>query len=305
MKKLIYLFLIIAFLSGCGNPVPKNTKIYCMTGFFDGKTANEKTGTSVFEKGKIKNLYRYYKAPAITKDGKKLAAVHGNKRDTLVVLDLETEEVEEYNVPNLSVVRIEWSKNKNIIYYVGADYDRDKNEYLWNIYTYSLEEKKQFKVTNLNVMNRRISDFCLSPDEKSIVYSLDMPTLSTMKKIDIKTGHEKNLPFSGNDLSWSPDGKTIVLNGIYHDKDKTEYGNRIIFYDVENGGYKKLEKPGGDNAYLWISDLEHSPDGKKIAFVRHENSGAKTLWVMNSDGTNRKKIHRGGGYILDLSWTEG
>jgi len=306
MKKLIYLSLIIAFLSGCGSPVPKGTKIYCMTGFFDGKTANEKTGTSVFENGKIKNLYRYYKTPAITKDGKKLAAFHGERKDTLVVKNLETGVSGEYKINNISIMDFEWNPvNQNEIYYVGGDYDESQKKHLFNIYKYSLLEQKKVKITNLTILDRRISDFSISPDGKKIAYSVSLPKHSAVKILNVESGEEKQIPFSTRNLDWSPDGKTIAISGIYYDSVRTEYGNRIIFYDVKADTYRQIEKPGGDKAYLWISDLEYSPDGKKIAFVRHENSGAKTLWVMNADGTNRKKIHPGGGYILDLSWTEG
>jgi len=100
-------------------------------------------------------------------------------------------------------------------------------------------------------------------------------------------------------------GDTIALvGGVTDNRKLIKYGLEIILYDIKSSKYKKLGKPGGKDAYLWEKYLTYSPDGNKIAFIRHENSGKKTLWTMNADGTNRKLILNDGYYKSHLNWTK-
>jgi Tol biopolymer transport system component len=72
-------------------------------------------------------------------------------------------------------------------------------------------------------------------------------------------------------LDWSPDGRTIAVAGP---------GQGIIGFYVVNvdGSGRRLMSRYGDGP-AW------SPDGRRIAFV-----GRWGIWVMNADGSVRRKL---------------
>jgi TolB protein len=86
------------------------------------------------------------------------------------------------------------------------------------------------------------------------------------------------------DLSWSPDGKTITFTGI------TGKDYRI---------YRIAAAPGAAPAALFenMAGLQlaptWSPDGKSIAF-HFSQAGQGSLYVANSDGSGARKIAEGG-----------
>jgi Tol biopolymer transport system component len=100
--------------------------------------------------------------------------------------------------------------------------------------------------------------------------------------------HRAALPgeFVGS-LTWSPDGKWVALQlwGGYepdqgHGAKATNLG--IWALNLENGTYKKLAE--GAFSPDW------SPDGRKIAYDRRPSDGISTLWLMNADGSNERKL---------------
>jgi Tol biopolymer transport system component len=71
--------------------------------------------------------------------------------------------------------------------------------------------------------------------------------------------------------------------------------NEIVRMNVKGKNVRRLIKVKGD--FVTVSDPTYSPDGSKIAYTRCRGDcgdpGAKgtgSIWVMNADGSNRKKV---------------
>jgi Tol biopolymer transport system component len=77
--------------------------------------------------------------------------------------------------------------------------------------------------------------------------------------------------------SISPDGNTIVYS-LRRPDDHVQ----IWSFDINLVQHKQLTSDGGDFA-AW------SPDGKKIVYTRTQ-PGDGTLWVMNADGSNKRRL---------------
>jgi len=251
----------------------------------------------------------------VSRDGERVVARLENKRGVVVVVDLMTNDVEEFYISNCTARKYEFFPNdKERFVYVGADYEykdvpQMRDNVIWNLYSFDTQTQEKEKLTSYTEPGRRISSYGICPAGENIVYSVSLgPEIRDgriIRIIDLKTGKTEELSFSAGSLAWSPNGDIIAMVGVVVENGEVvEYGNRIIFYDVKTGQYERLEKPGGDKAYLWEAALTYSPDGERIAFIRHENNGAKTLWTMNADGSDRQLILSEGYYKGYLSWSE-
>jgi len=289
-------------------------RIYFVSNRFSGDTAAENTGTCVYDGQEVVPLFRYYTCAGVSKDGKRLVARLENKRRTVAVMDLVTNEAEEFYIPNCTARKYEFFPNDNERFvYVGADAgDEEKSRrvetLIWNLYSFDTQTQEKEKLTSYGEQGRRITSFSTCPAGENIVYSVGLgPEIRdgrVMRIMDLKTGKTEELPFTSLTVAWSPKGDTIAMQGYMVDDERSSGGSRIILYDVETGQYEKLDKPGGNDAYLWEAALTYSPDGERIAFIRHENNGAKTLWTMNADGSDRQLILSEGYYKGYLSWSE-
>jgi Tol biopolymer transport system component len=96
---------------------------------------------------------------------------------------------------------------------------------------------------------------------------------SSGSKIFSSTGRG-NVPWA----AISPDGKKIVFD--------PGGGPTMYIADVDKHTVQQLLNNPGE----WIGEPAWSPDGRSIAYQR-----AGDIWVMNSDGTNQKKLTTGGG----------
>jgi|GEM_PF-3229260 len=315
---MLMIILAVSMMAGCSDrqETPNKElvfkgKIYYESSGFGGKSYIDNTGTCVYTEDGIKKLLRYYHNPAVTRDGQKLAAWiedndYGTKNTSIYIVDLVTNEVKEYP-QKYRVDQFDWFKDKKKIVYIGHDSIRH-SEAINNIFLYDFTHNNLIPVTSNKNPKIKIFDISLSPNGKKIVCTAmasdDKKEGRVVKIVNLETKREETLPFSSGNVAWSPNGKTIALSGIYSFEGKREFGQRIILYDVETKEYRKLDKPGGKDAYQWEKDLVYSPDGTKIAFVRIENNGRHTLWMMNADGTNRVKLLDNGQQISSLSWTE-
>jgi Tol biopolymer transport system component len=98
-------------------------------------------------------------------------------------------------------------------------------------------------------------------------------------------------------LSWSPDGNWL----IFPDARSAEDPSAIYALSLKTLEAKPLSVPLNS----WDGDYNpvFSPDGKKIAFVRGIDAAARSLYVMNADGSDPKQLTFEGRTVDGLTWT--
>jgi Tol biopolymer transport system component len=121
--------------------------------------------------------------------------------------------------------------------------------------------------------------------------------------LNLETGEGDILPFDTSDFGWSPIEDKIVIWGIKRDKDGKveEFGSRYFIYDVKPKTYEEI-KPEGK--FFREQEYTFSPDGKRIAYIRIENNGHKTLRTMNIDRTDEEVLIDWKNSVRSLSWTK-
>ena len=92
-----------------------------------------------------------------------------------------------------------------------------------------------------------------------------------VKNLTSNSFHDKN-------PSWSPDGNHIVF-------DSNRDGDFQIYVMNSDGSeLTRLTSSGVNTTPSW------SPDGSRIAFASYRDGGYMSLYVMNADGTNQRKL---------------
>jgi Tol biopolymer transport system component len=104
----------------------------------------------------------------------------------------------------------------------------------------------------------------------------------------------------GFDPSWSPDGRWIVF----------AWGNGIHRISSDGRERARLARIAGARGY----DLKPrwSPDGRKILYITTPSGRRPTIWTMNADGSNRRRVivlrgprQRGGTNLNGAGWKPG
>jgi dipeptidyl aminopeptidase/acylaminoacyl peptidase len=126
-----------------------------------------------------------------------------------------------------------------------------------------------------------------SRDGLRLAYSLYTPSRrGGIYVSDANGGHARRItgrtPAEANQPSWSPDGKRVV------------FAARGYIYTVQatGRGLKRMtsrpfmKNPQGKRLKIRVTDSRPtwSPDGSRIAFVRHGNGGKDNIWTMRADG---------------------
>lgn len=107
-----------------------------------------------------------------------------------------------------------------------------------------------------------------------------------------------NHPAGDSQPSWSPDGKKIAFTSYRNS------GNIQIFVMDSDG-----QNPIRLTDEVWDMNPEWSPDGRKIAFTGYKHAGGNgdvwdtDIYVMDPDGTNRKRLTRIPGNNSAPSWS--
>ena len=97
--------------------------------------------------------------------------------------------------------------------------------------------------------------------------------------VEAEHGPSTTIEFDTDEGTWmnldlSPDGKQIVFDLL---------GD--IYTIPITGGEAKLLSGGS----AWDMQPRYSPDGKEIAFIS-DRAGGDNVWLMNSDGSNRRAL---------------
>ncbi len=216
--------------------------------------------------------------------------------DSFERLDLETFFTETISMPNLAFIHLVlWSPTKDLalilvknnrlyLEAIGSklvSWNVSDGALLWWLYNFT-----GFLIATQNVaqLNPNIKTVSWSPlgdkiiyvyqteEEKSLVIA--NPSGSNYQRI----ANLEEIDFLPIPL-YSPDGEKIALFGI----DKTKLPQDIYLFDLINKELKKLT----DNGVSW--GAKFSPDSSKILYERFEN-GKSYLWVMNSDGTDKRNL---------------
>jgi Tol biopolymer transport system component len=114
--------------------------------------------------------------------------------------------------------------------------------------------------------------------EKNINYKTILCTIDT-------SGNNKNVildieePNSGDNLSWSPDNKSVVFANR-----TSAYKYNIFFINIDGTGYKNLT-----NSDWHQFRPEFSPDGLHVAY-EELNASDYDIMMVNSDGSDIKNI---------------
>jgi TolB protein len=111
--------------------------------------------------------------------------------------------------------------------------------------------------------------------------------------IDLRTGRRQVLT-DGTSPAWSPDGQWLAFTRhprsdggrvTLHVIRADGTGERTVFVqDPDDMRGPQYPSPGG-----WPRDPLWSPDGRRIVFTKHFQSG-NTLWIINADGTGLRPL---------------
>ena len=155
----------------------------------------------------------------------------------------------------------------------------------------------RFTVINVDGSERRIVG---APGDRNPVWSPDGRSLAVMTEgewniaiVNLDTGTRRIITH-GEDPAWSPDGQWLAfirfpkgrLSPVSLRVIRTDgTGERTVF--VQNPADMRgpqYPSPGG-----WPRDPLWSPDGRRIVFTKHFQTG-NTLWIVNADGTGLRRL---------------
>lgn len=134
----------------------------------------------------------------------------------------------------------------------------------------------------------------ISPDGRLLAYT--DPRGLFLREIPREDSHQLYLPagLKAYSVTWFPDGNHLLVGGVQSDGGKLNVWKISIL-----GGPSRMITDQTDNGVV-------SPDGDKIATL--SSSGAlntSELWLLNSDGSDPKKILDISGYSYALAWSPG
>ena len=132
----------------------------------------------------------------------------------------------------------------------------------------------------------------ISPDAKLLAYT-DSRGLF-LREVAREDSHQLWLPqgLKPSVVSWFPDGNHLLVGGIQSDGEKPNLWNVSIL-----GGPSRKIADETDSGVV-------SPDGSQIAALRGNGKlNSSELWLLNSDGSQPRKLLDISGYSNGLTWS--
>jgi Tol biopolymer transport system component len=103
-------------------------------------------------------------------------------------------------------------------------------------------------------------------------------------------------PMSGcQSLSWSPDGKQILLTSSLGPDD----GYGLVLISVDTGGQTVVTSPSGEDQDCYA---RFSPDGREIALVRYISHGVGDVYTLSVDRKTLRQLTFEGKDVRGLDW---
>ncbi len=136
-----------------------------------------------------------------------------------------------------------------------------------------------------------------SPDNKQLAFVTRLPggTSWQLWRQDLAGGREV-LPTPSNYASspaWSPDGSRLA----FASRSPSSLDSDIFVAPASGGRARNITShPSIDTSPDW------SPSGQQIAFIS-DRSGSPQVWLMDSDGSNVRRLVQEGGHCDSPSWS--
>lgn len=149
----------------------------------------------------------------------------------------------------------------------------------------------------LKLKNKNKNAFLNRVISKRLVFgALAMLFVATMVSVGIVVADEGELLVSikGYSASLSPDFKKVAYLDLLDDEDsriEQLWVEQLWVINTDGSGLKKLDEWKDTFGNISIVLEEWNPDGDKILYTVHNRKGdKKDLWIINSDGTGKKRI---------------
>lgn len=132
---------------------------------------------------------------------------------------------------------------------------------------------------NATIKNLRTGSW--SPDGKKVIFNKEGESPNTVYLADADGANELKLPFNAGPCDWSADGTKVVYSNNLPSSNNSE----IFVYDV-----KSSKSVNVSNSAAFDANPSFSPDGKQIVFNSDREAGLLSIYLMNSDGTNVRRL---------------
>jgi TolB protein len=210
------------------------------------------------------------------------------------------------NLENLTVVSAIFSLASSGRFDWEPSWSPDGKQMLWasvrdlNLEQYLIATSKDFTIQNATrLTNNGARDWfgAWSPDGKSILRSSDASGSENVYLTTLATGQEHLLASRDWDEVrpvFSMDGKSVLY---VSDQEETLVNGEMVFNVVpaEGGTSTALGTSPFEGAPVW------TPDSSQVAYMSNE-SGRWQVYVMNTDGTNKRRITPDDGDYIYPAW---
>lgn len=248
-------------------------------------------GVCVLDKGRTRRIYRQGDTPKWSKNGDRLYC--RRLLQHIVVLGYpKGEVVKEYKLthnggsfallPDESgLIFVGWDTSYTA---VGKEIHTPENLYEYDFATNRERQLTSFTTTQWPALN----EVDVSPDGKWVVFTRVRPEAEEgIHLLDRATGQLQRI-FIGDNPRFTPDGRLLFVTYTF---DGQHLGTADLFlYDLTT---KKVSRVTDNGKGMLEYSPAMSPDGRYIAYEIRVFAGgdkASGLYVINSDGTNERRI---------------
>jgi TolB protein len=176
----------------------------------------------------------------------------------------------------------------------------------WNIYTMEVDGRNVTQITNGLSQDMHPS---FSPDGTRLVFSsLAKSNQWELWTITLATSERRMIGY-GLFPSWSPD-KTMDRIAFQRPRQRGSHFFSVWTLDLIDGEARRLTEITASGNAAIVSPA-WSPDGKKLAFTTivepkrtadGKTAGQQDVWIVNVDGTGRRRLTDGNGTNLTPYW---